>query len=340
MSMSHVDDGMLHAYLDGELAPADARGVDAHMAQCPDCRRRLDEERALIARAAELLALATPPDRQVPPFRAGDVKAPTRVWWRVRLPLAWAATVALALGIGSYLGREAAPPRLAETATDSAAARPGSLARRESRPEARGTVRTPRAVTSAPAAVSPAPGGARADNIAPRRAEPVVPRADTDAEVAAYTERRSLDAAARSILQGKASRDERNPWQKGNAITVDSARRVLGANPLFVPGVPIEAIYHGRRNGFSSVVIVEQALDSATMIEVINARPAPAFLNGVVAAGAPARSQPAETRPRPAPQAAPSPDAGLFHDVRGPVSADSLAALRRLLQPLRPATEP
>ena len=73
--MSHVDDGMLHAYLDGELAPVDARGVDAHMAQCPDCRRRLDEERALIARAAELLALATPPDRLAGPDDAADPDA-------------------------------------------------------------------------------------------------------------------------------------------------------------------------------------------------------------------------------------------------------------------------
>ena len=318
--MSHVDDGMLHAYLDGELAPADARGVDAHVAQCPDCRRRLDEERALIARAAELLARATPPDRELPPFRAGDVKPPTRVWWHVRLPLAWAATVALALGIGRYLGREAPPTRQAETATDSAAARGPSLARRESRPEARGTVRTPPA----------APGRARADNIALPRAEPV--------ESKAAGER--LRESEAQIAVRKAASDERNPWQKGNAITVDSARRVLGANPLVVPGVPIEAIYDGRRIGFSGVVIVEQALDSATMIEVINARPASAFLNGVVVTGAPARSQSAEARPRPAPQGAPSPNAGLFHDVRGSLSPDSLAALRRRLQPLPPATEP
>ena len=336
--MSHVDDGMLHAYLDGELAPADARGVDAHMAQCSDCRRRLDEERALIARAAELLALATPPDRELPPFRAGDVKPPARLWWQVRLPLAWAATVLFALGIGSYLGSRSAASR-SRVVTDQQAPVPAG----DSVALPRGRALAQRVLKRAPSpvpAARPRVPTRLADSIAPRRAEPVEPRADTDAAVAAYAERRSLDAAARSILQEKVSRDERNPWQKGNAISVDSARRVLGANPLVVPGVPIEAIYHGRRIGFSDVVIVEQALDSATMIEVINARAAPAFLNGVVVAGAPARSQPAETRPRPAPQAAPSPDAGLFHDVRGPVSADSLAALRRRLQPLRPATGP
>ncbi|OLB15861.1 MAG: hypothetical protein AUH07_02185, partial [Gemmatimonadetes bacterium 13_2_20CM_70_9] len=102
--MSHVDDGTLHAYLDGELPPDEARGVDAHLAQCPDCRTHLEEERALIGRADELLGRAAPPDRALPPFRPGDVKPPARLWWQVRLPLAWAATVVLALGAGLYLG--------------------------------------------------------------------------------------------------------------------------------------------------------------------------------------------------------------------------------------------
>jgi len=350
--MSHVDDGMLHAYLDGELAPVDARGVDAHVAQCPDCRRRLDEERALIARAAELLALATPPDRQVPPFRAGDVKAPARVWWRVRLPLAWAATVALALGIGSYLGREAAPAPQAEMATDSAAARARSLARREFRPEARGTVGTPAVAAPGSAAVSPAPGGARADNIARPRPEPVESKAEGE---------RPRELAAK-IAAYKAASDERDAWQKGDAISLDSARHVLGGDPVVVPGVPVEAFYLGRGVGYSAVVIVQQALDSSTMIEVINARPASLLLDQVVASGAPAavadslsavrrgfvsraraadslEALPRGATPRPlraAVQASPN----LFRDVRGPLSADSLAALRRRLQPLGPATGP
>ncbi|HEY6158915.1 MAG TPA: zf-HC2 domain-containing protein, partial [Gemmatimonadales bacterium] len=146
-----MDDGILHSYLDGELSPAEVRGVDAHLAQCPDCRRRLEEERALIARAAELLALATPPDRALPPFRAGDVKAPTRLWWQVRLPLAWAATVTLALGIGTYLGREVKRAPEAEAARDTATtttptrAEPPKqeLARRETRATAPGAARTP-----------------------------------------------------------------------------------------------------------------------------------------------------------------------------------------------------
>ena len=346
--MSHVDEGMLHGYLDGELSPAEARGVDAHLAECPECRRRLEDERALIARAAELLALATPPDRALPPFRAGDVKPPPRVWWQVRLPLAWAATVALALGIGTYLGREVNPASQVEKALDNTAAtrRPMAepvkreLAQRESRVERR-AVRTPPAAQPAPPA---ARALARANNIALPRPEPVV-QADSVAAPVANADR-TFQGEARVVL-GKALEEGRDVWQKGSAISIDSARHVLRADPLVVPGVPIEALYRGRAIGYSSVVIVEQALDSTTLIEVINARPAPQLLDQVVVAGAPAgrpeRASAADSLAalarRPAPRvakAAGQVSPGLFRDVRGPLSADSLAALRRRLEPLRP----
>jgi hypothetical protein len=328
--MSHVDDGLLHAYLDGELSPAETQGVDAHLAQCPDCRHRLEEERALIARAAELLALATPPDRALPAFRAGDVKPPTRLWWEVRLPLAWAATVALALGIGTYLGRGVEQVLPTGTAADANPARP--LAQRGNQ-DTRAKVR---ALVRKPAAPPPAPFPARAltDSIAPQREEsrePLVARGDTAAAPAAYADR----------ALGSAAPGEPNRWERGNAITFDSARLVLGSDPLVVPGVPIEAVYQGRRLGYTGVVIVEQALDASTMIQVINARTAPMFLNDVVVTGSqPVRSPPAQFAPRLAPQPSVGLNAGLFHAVQGPVPADSLAALRRRLQPLRPATGP
>ncbi|HYS20902.1 MAG TPA: zf-HC2 domain-containing protein, partial [Gemmatimonadales bacterium] len=96
-----MDDGTLHAYLDGQLAPLERAQVEGHLTSCPACRARLDEERALIERADALLALATPPERAVPPFY--ELRHP-RPAWRFRLPAVWAATVLLALGLGWYLG--------------------------------------------------------------------------------------------------------------------------------------------------------------------------------------------------------------------------------------------
>ena len=68
--MSHVDEGRLHAYLDGELGAvgADAAEVRSHLAGCEECRRRLDEASRVRTRAAALLGDASPPESIVPPF--------------------------------------------------------------------------------------------------------------------------------------------------------------------------------------------------------------------------------------------------------------------------------
>ena len=311
--MSHVDDGTLHTYLDGELAPAEARGVDAHVAQCPACRERLEEERALITRAGELLALAAPPDRELPPFRAGDVKPPTRLWWRVRLPLAWAATIVLALGIGTYLGRGVEQGRRAETPADTAPARLRALeapirpeqAQRESRVAARGTARKP--------------------------------------------------AAAPVAAQGFVRLDGERARLKGSPIGVDTARALLGGDPLAVPGAPIRAVYRARELGYSAVVIVEQVLDSNTVIEVVNRRRSPMALDQVVVTAAPAaradsvsapeRAVPSRARVADSLAAAPAERAAarlsrrfanLEIQISGPVSSDSLRKLLELVQPLKP----
>ena len=124
--MSHVDDGTLHAYLDGELPPVERARLEAHVAECAACRTRLDEERALIERASGLLGLAQPPERAAPPLH--QLRRPSVVW-RLRVPVAWAATVLLALGIGYYAGDRTsmspAPEPLALYSSDSSAAPAG-----------------------------------------------------------------------------------------------------------------------------------------------------------------------------------------------------------------------
>ena len=339
--MSHVDDGTLHAYLDGELAPAEAQGVDAHLAQCPACRARVEEERALITRAGELLALAAPPERELPPFRAGDVKPLKRLWWQVRLPLAWAATVVLALGIGTYLERGGKQVPDGQTGRDTQPAEYHALeapinpelAQRESQVKARRATRTP--VAAAP--VAPAPATRKeVDRVAPQR-NAKVPQA------------------------GSAMFDD-GLLLKGSPISVDSARALLGADAFAVPGAPIRTIYQAREIGYSAVVIVEQALDSTTVIAVTNARSTPLALGEVVVAGAPAPASRAdsmvalERAPRAPAQVASSlaakPSARLMRDetrnrplrrvgnldihISGPLPSDSLQRLLQQVQPVKP----
>ncbi len=363
--MSHVDDGTLHAYLDGEFSPPEAQAVEAHVAQCPACRTRLEEERALIARAGELLARAAPPDRELPPFRPGDVKPPVRLWWQVRTPVAWAATIALALGIGTYVGERGVPferttdvtGRVAKQAPAPAPVRaPEAVAmeRQQELPEQR--VRVSKRA-AAPGVGSVAEEKSRkqmltqtvADSTASREAAPVARDRYLASKAAAPV------AASPEMVQLRAY----SGALKGPPISVDSARNLLGSDPMAVPDLPVRGMYSARVIGYSQIVIVAQALDSSTVIEVINGRPSPVALEAVVvrgAAGGRPDSQSPEARallntgaadslaatPRPAPMPAAVQEKAklaasrLVVEVRGPVSPDSLAALKRLLRPLRP----
>jgi len=126
--------------------------------------------------------------------------------------------------------------------------------------------------------------------------------------------------------------------------------------------LPVRGIYKARGIGYAALVVVEQALDSNTTITVINGRPSRVQVDAVMVTGAArgdttgAAGRALLGRGRAAPPtdslapAARKADAArytrgafadrstteLFVEVRGPLPADSLAALKRRLQPLRP----
>lgn len=122
--MSHVAEGLLHAYLDGAVGPDEqlewAR-AEAHLEVCDDCSRRLEQARELRAAATALLAggaPATAPDRpEFASLRAvaaarrtsGEAAGPDGSaggrWWRTPMRLAWAASLVMAVGAG-WIGRQ------------------------------------------------------------------------------------------------------------------------------------------------------------------------------------------------------------------------------------------
>ncbi len=101
--MPHLDDGLIHELLDGEVPSDRLPPIQAHLASCAACQARLDEERELMAESDQLIealddvSVATPallPDIAPAPRRAAE-------WPR---QLAWAASLALAVGLGYTAG--------------------------------------------------------------------------------------------------------------------------------------------------------------------------------------------------------------------------------------------
>lgn len=109
--MSHIDEGRLHAYLDGGLPDGarELRAVEDHLRVCADCRARLEAARSRRERAGEILSLLAPDEVAVPPFeelerrrKKGGGRSTGGTWMR----LGWAASVVLALGVG-WMARDA-----------------------------------------------------------------------------------------------------------------------------------------------------------------------------------------------------------------------------------------
>jgi hypothetical protein len=335
--MSHVDDGTLHAYLDGELTPVESGRLDAHLAACQACRGRLEEERALIERASKLLSLAIPPtpERAAPPLH--ELRQP-RVMWRLRMPLGWAATVLLAVGIGWFLRGETTALRLGadDSRLDTASAQPSPDAglpaialdtRRAAAPIGRAEQRRSNESEGAQAAGAVVDRAAReetderrqvakaADQLADSPATPAL-RAAAPAPAA------NSALAVRSADRFDAARDAPAPRGRSTLWTVIEpklARDLLGAVPAAIPGVPIRAM---RRNPAAREILVEQDIGNGVLVQLFERR--------MQAAG--------EVRPsgsRDADERLARFVGGLRIEIAGPLTADSLS---RLLERVTPTT--
>ena len=114
--MSHVEEGTLHAMLDGELTGTEVVTVKAHLDQCASCRALLAEVKEFVAEADTLIVAL---DETGPAAKGGQADGRSggqaggkavgryggnvRPWYRRPQFLATAATLTLAIGAG-YIG--------------------------------------------------------------------------------------------------------------------------------------------------------------------------------------------------------------------------------------------
>lgn len=106
---SHLDEGILHQLLDGEIPSSELSPIQAHLAECGECRARLEEAAAFLSESDRLIEELDRPEATAPQRPASAVAVAPAHWKR---NLAWAATVVIAVGAGYYArgGPIAAPP--------------------------------------------------------------------------------------------------------------------------------------------------------------------------------------------------------------------------------------
>ena len=173
-NIGHLDEGTIHAWLDGALAPDESERVEAHANSCTECAALVAEARGLIAASSRILSSldAVPAgvlpgsDRitdQLAVLRARRA-ATTRRWWQDRRVLA-AASVVLVAGISSVVWRSttgtstvpAVPPGVVDAVAPASSA-PQTDAIREATAEAKvevlPTLRDPRPMRVAGPAAS------------------------------------------------------------------------------------------------------------------------------------------------------------------------------------------
>lgn len=124
--MQHLDEGTIHAWLDGALAPNEASAAEAHVQSCEECARAVAEARGLIAASSRILgALDDVPAVQGAAGSTGALSLPAArarrsPWWR-RGGIGYAAAATALLAVGTTLLWSRMSPDIAMDARATAA---------------------------------------------------------------------------------------------------------------------------------------------------------------------------------------------------------------------------
>jgi hypothetical protein len=286
--MPHVDDGTLHALLDGALRaedPARADSVEAHLDSCPDCRALRDRAADLRAGAAGILATLEPdarPDFQEVLVRAGhgvaaagagspEAAAPAALAGgragrlhgqaRATRAVAWAATVVLALGTG-YLIRDLVEPEAGFVAVQerSAAAvrvEPGAAGRPEA--DAADAIDPVEAPAMAPTTVPSTPPATPTPAAAAEVVPPAVAPAAGAPPVAARAAPEPTEAAPPTVALAEAEMLAAEPDVALDEVVVTAP--TMAREPVLTRAAP------GRQDAPAVVAhqMVEDAADRPTI---------------------------------------------------------------------------
>jgi hypothetical protein len=231
--MNHIDDGTIHAWLDGALDATQSREIDVHVAQCSVCAAAVAEARGFVAGASRILLALDDVPAGVTPKRAPVAR---RQWRAAPWVTGIAAAFVLAIGITTW-NRGQGAPEMARS-MDSAV------------PIVAKTIQTPASAPSAPAAAAEAelrtkaevPQSAAAErdrkqmstaNVAPQRVESALRRDAAAGALAGGVVAGAPSAATPGAARARVSLDEgrgARPAESPKPVTGEAMDvRVLGA---------------------------------------------------------------------------------------------------------------
>ena len=277
--MPHIEEGQLHALLDGAYQgdSPEARAIHAHLSACTDCRSLLESERVIRERAHDLLERARPLPETIPPF--DTIVRRSRPQRAALLPparLAWAASVLIAIGLG-WFGRDLNTRRSVQMTQESLAAGAPPTAADSLRTDAR----APSASDAAASAVEPAsppPASASAPSpderaLADRRAAPPPEQTNqAQAKTRVAEEGVIVSAPARATIgavQGGAAMAPAAPPSVGwSEVSLEVAERTAGRRVLLMPGYELVKLeLMPAANGYS--VRTAQRIPGDGLLELI-----------------------------------------------------------------------
>ncbi len=299
--MSHVDDGLVHAWIDGAFEPGDPEGaaIEAHIRTCAGCRARADAALRLKDRAGYVLRQMVPDAVSVEPFEriveqrraeravteptAGS-ETPVSPRRLRRFPLAWAATILMAVTAGWFASTMLKP------AVVTAPSEPMTEAGSSFVPD-----RGPGAATSgldeetkAEARDATADVGRAASIVAPDtsalarviRENKQQVAADRGSEQAARSRREQADEARR--MPPEASLIDLDAPGEWADVTIAEATRRLGRVPFAIDGIAIDQVELREVNGRALVRVRQRVSDD--VVEIIQ-EPVAVSLNALVVTG-------------------------------------------------------
>ena len=267
--MPHLDEGTLHALLDGELDVAEVKEIQTHLGACAACGSRLQDVKQFLAEADSLVgaletpagaprpgrAPAPPPGAPTPASSAANARAWREPVWdaapELLLPedpeevarrrrwnsrFRWAAMIALVLGAGQIVKSVLGPgePDLFMNERDALSSAPQApppviSPEETSRPETSAA----KAARPAPVARTPAPKpAANQQSVLAKEAAETLATDQNDTPALAQADTSAAPVGEVAVAGGAvAARDETPPEDRGDAST-DLATRAAAAAAL------------------------------------------------------------------------------------------------------------